>query len=165
MALRIRKATAMRKIKSALGAAVIATGLLGTLGTGTASAAPLRVYTRSVFDEYAVNAAGEAGYTTFGTYSTYSQTQIWINGQVTCSATPGWAAVSWCGVGGGNGTAKLNIGVNLKGRNWTAYSRANLYANAVGCYVWGGTSNGGGTANSTWPANTREGGEECEVPQ
>jgi len=143
----------------------MAAGLLGTLGTGTASAAPpQKVYTRTIFESYAVNAAGEAGSSMIGAYSTYSPTQIWINGQVQCNATEGWAAVSWCGVGGGNGTAKLNIGDNLKGRNWTAYNRVNLYANAAGCYTWGGSSNGG-TADSSWPANSERGGDECELAQ
>lgn len=148
----------MRKIKFALAAVVMAAGLLGTVGTGIASAS---TYDKTIFDDYAYNAAGEYGYATFGTMSTYTSTQIWINGTVHCSATESWAAVSWCGVGGGNGTAHLNIGVNLESRNWTAYARANLYANAAGCYVWGGSSNGG-SFTASWGANSTYNGEYCE---
>jgi hypothetical protein len=151
----------MRKIKFALVTVAMAASLLGTVGTGIASAS---TYAKTGFDSFAYNWAGDYGYTTFGAYSTYTSTQIWINGSVKCSATPGWAAVSWCGVGGGNGTAELNIGDNLKARNWTAYNRINIYANAAGCYVWGGTSNGGSTYAS-WPANTEEDGQYCELTE
>jgi hypothetical protein len=148
----------MRKIKFALVAVVMAAGLLGTVGTGIASAS---TYDQTIFDACAYNAAGEYGCTSFGAYSTYTSTQIWINGRVQCSATVSWAAVSWCGVGGGNGTATLNIGDNLAGRNWTAYNRVNIHANAAGCYVWGGSSNGG---SYTWSvgANSDDGGQLCE---
>jgi len=151
----------MRKMKFALAAVVMAAGLLGTAGTGIASAS---TYDKTLFDVYAVNWAGDSGYTTFGTYSTYTSTQIWINGKVQCSATPGFAAVSWCGVGGGNGTAHLNIGDNLEARNWTAYNRANLYANGAGCYVWGGTSNGG-SFHASWGTNSEYDGQYCELTQ
>jgi hypothetical protein len=151
----------MRKMKCALAAVVLAAGLLGTVGTGIASAS---TYDKTLFDDYSYNAADELGYSTFGTYSTYTATQIWINGSVQCSATPGWAAVSWCGVGGGNGTAELNIGDNLKGRNWTAYNRVNIYANAAGCYVWGGSSNYG-SYDASWPAKTAIDGQYCEYTE
>jgi hypothetical protein len=151
----------MRKIKFALMAVVMAAGLLGTVCTGIASAS---TYDYTVMDAYAWNWAGDYGYTTFGTYSTYTSTQIWINGKVHCSATEGWAAVSWCGVGGGNGTAHLNIGDNLEARNWTAYNRINIYANAAGCYVWGGSSNGG-SYHASWGANSEYNGEACELRQ
>jgi hypothetical protein len=50
--------------------------------------------------------------------STYSGKQVWINGKVRCYLFPdvGLGAaeqsLNWCGVGGGNGTAQLNIGIN-----------------------------------------------------
>jgi hypothetical protein len=50
--------------------------------------------------------------------STYSGSQVWINGNVRCYLYPnvnlgaGQQTLDWCGVGGGNGTATLNIGIN-----------------------------------------------------
>ncbi|MDQ2875710.1 MAG: hypothetical protein M3Y33_13325 [Actinomycetota bacterium] len=143
-------------------AVVMAAGLLGTVGTGIASAS---TYNKTLFDSFGYNWAGDYGYSTLGTYSTYTSTQIWINGSVRCSATPAWAAVSWCGVGGGNGTAELNIGDNLKARNWTAYDRVNIYANAAGCYAWGGSSNVSGTSTASWPANSEYDGQYCELAE
>lgn len=151
----------MRKIKFALVAVVMAAGLLGTVGTSIASAS---TYNKTLFDSFGYNWAGDYGYSTLGAYSTYTGTQIWINGSVHCSATPGWAAVSWCGVGGGNGTATLNIGDNLAARNWTAYDRVNIYANAAGCYGWGGSSNGG-SYTASWRANTSDDGQFCEYTE
>jgi hypothetical protein len=50
--------------------------------------------------------------------STYSGSQVWINGKVQCYLYPSIEdglseqKLKWCGVGGGNGTATMNIGIN-----------------------------------------------------
>ena len=50
--------------------------------------------------------------------STYSGSQVWINGKVRCYVYPSIEdglseqKLDWCGVGGGNGTSTLNIGIN-----------------------------------------------------
>jgi hypothetical protein len=78
-----------------------------------------------------------------GIHTTSTATQIWINGKVSCIAKAGFA-ISWCGVGGGNGTATLNFGMNVVGQGLGGgydWFRMNLYANGAGCYRWWGGPN------------------------
>jgi len=80
----------------------------------------------------------------FQVYSTYSASQIWINGHVSCSGG-GYVPVNvtWCGVGGGNGTAVLNVGVNWNVPAWGAsglYERMDILANNGGCTTFGSNS-------------------------
>jgi hypothetical protein len=88
----------------------------------------------------------------FQVYSTYSASQIWINGKVSCKgqgydgnprAADGPVDITWCGVGGGNGTAVLNVGVNWNVPAWAAdglYERMDLLAGGGGCTTWGTNS-------------------------
>ena len=88
----------------------------------------------------------------FQAYSTYSATQIWINGHVTCHLQtvrngPIPVNITWCGVGGGNGTAYLNIGVNWNVPDWHAYNlyeRMNIVSGGGGCTTFGTNSPVGG---------------------
>ena len=121
----------MRKIKLAAAVLAAVTGLLAApLAANAASARPAEsVYTLSSMTR-AFSAlepcpgdsnvyCTDSGDVHFQVYSTYSASQIWINGKVSCkgqgySGLPTAAPVdiTWCGVGGGNGTAVLNVGVN-----------------------------------------------------
>ena len=92
----------------------------------------------------------DSGDVHFQVYSTYSASQIWINGKVSCkgqgySGLPTAAPVdiTWCGVGGGNGTAVLNVGVNWNVPAWGSgglYERMDLLAAGGGCTTWGSNS-------------------------
>ena len=101
----------MRKIKLAMAAAAVAAGLLApTLAAGAANASTYtysHIY-RCVFDGDKYNQSSACFI--LAAYSTYTQTQVWINGPVYCTPTEGIVNITWCGVGGGNGTGVLNIG-------------------------------------------------------
>ena len=78
----------------------------------------------------------------FKAYTTYSSTQVWINGKVSCSRSGDSPPVdiTWCGVGGGNGTGYLNIGVNWNVPGWQAnnlYERMNIVEGGEGCTTFG----------------------------
>lgn len=80
-----------------------------------------------------------------GANSTYTQEQVWINGNVYCYHTSGSVNIGWHGVGGGNGTGNLNIGCNFTFSGITGlYERMSIYAAGVGCSTWGSNSNIGG---------------------
>ena len=77
-----------------------------------------------------------------GEYTTVSasRTQIWINGTPNCLPF-GHGVVTWHGVAGGNGTAKLDTGCNYQaydnaGHLHKYYMRYELYANGE-CVVNG----------------------------
>jgi opacity protein-like surface antigen len=139
----------MRRIKSAAALLALAAALLAVPSAAiAASVSPAEsVYTHS--DIYrcmlVTDGHGEAC-VVLGTYSTYSATQIWINGHVSCSwyaNEPTNLEITWCGVGGGNGTAVLNIGVNWQVPNWDAsglYERMDILAGHGGCSTWGTNS-------------------------
>lgn len=146
----------MRKTKSFAAALAAAVGMLlaspvtastaSTASTArpastgsTAEPAQSEGYT---YTEYDLQGTLPDGYETFGGldfYSTNDENQIWINGKVNCWVEYDWT-YSWCGVGGGNGTAVLNTGINLvaPGRSW--YFRVDAYANGAGCYAWGSSN-------------------------
>src|ERR1700678_2707145 len=140
----------MRKVKLAAAILAAVTGLLAA--PGVASAASVKpaesVYTTSsltreflAFEPCLQNVCTLDGQVHFQVYSTYSASQIWINGHVSCSgdgAVP--VTVTWCGVGGGNGTSVLNVGVNWQVLEWDAgglYERMDLLAGHGGCTTWG----------------------------
>jgi hypothetical protein len=145
----------MSKIKLAAVTLATVAGLVavpGAAGAASASPASAEVYTTSSMiremDNTIINAQGVsttyASTVYFQVYSTYSSSQIWINGHVTCDGG-GDAPVNitWCGVGGGNGTAVLNVGVNWDVPDWDAYGlyeRMDLLANHGGCTTWGSNS-------------------------
>jgi hypothetical protein len=142
----------MRKIKSAVAAAAVAAGVLASpLAAGTANAANAEsVYIVSFIDRCAsVGPANIHDCFQLGTFSTYSQTQIWINGKVFCHPYAGTVHITWCGVGGGNGTGALNIGDNFNFPNATGglYERMNIYAGGAGCSTWGSNSDTNGVHN------------------
>jgi hypothetical protein len=137
----------MRKIKWAVAMAAVAAGMLASpLAAGTANAA--LTYTWSVIDRCAtVNGSLNHDCIELGAYSTYSQTQVWINGTVYCRPYSGSVSYSWCGVGGGNGTGALNIGVNFTFSGVTGlYERMNIFAGGSSAY--GGAGPGCGTFGS-----------------
>jgi hypothetical protein len=146
----------MRKIKSAVAVVTVFAGMLASLlGAGTANAES--VYTVSYInrcmdikvDNLIPPTLREYCYH-LGAYSTYSQTQIWINGQVSCynynynspGDQNGRTNITWCGVGGGNGTAALNIGadVTFSGVAGSYYERMNIYSGGTGCSTFGSNS-------------------------
>ena len=157
----------MRKIKLAAAVLAAVTGLLAApVAANATTARPAEsVYTLSSMTR-AFSAlepcngdsnvySTDSGYVHFQVYSTYSASQIWINGRVSCSGQgyeglPGSADapvhITWCGVGGGNGTAVLNVGVNWNVPNWYAdglYERMDLLADNGGCTTWGTNSDYG----------------------
>ena len=155
----------MRKIKSAVAVAAVAAGMLAPLlSAGTANAES--VYTVSYINRCAVKKVNNLIPPTLayycyhlGAHSTYSQTQIWINGTVSCynyNNNPGGGDVNgtthitWCGVGGGNGTGVLNIGANVtySGIAGSYYERMNIYSGGAGCSTWGSNSDVNGI--SSW---------------
>jgi hypothetical protein len=152
----------MWKIKSAVAAVAVSAGMLAPLlGTSTANAES--VYTVSYINRCMDVKANNLIPPTFrdycyhlGAYSTYSQTQIWVNGQVSCynynlnsgGDVNGRTNITWCGVGGGNGTGTLNIGANVtySGIKGSYYERMNIYSGGAGCSTWGSNS----AVNGIW---------------
>jgi hypothetical protein len=165
----------MRKIKSAVAAAAVAVavaaGMLASpLAAGTANAAT--TYTVSYIQRCAtVSGSANKDCLKMGAYSTYSQTQVWINGTVFCSPYSGSVNIGWHGVGGGNGTGALNIGCNFTFSGVGGlYERMNIYAGGSGCSTWGSNSDTNGITRwwndtdnepSPWPYGI---GVECELP-
>jgi len=139
----------MRKIKPTVAAAALAAGMLATpLAAGTANAAS--TYSISFINRCAT-VSGSQNHDCFqlGTYATYTNSQVWINGNVRCHPYSGSVTYSWCGVGGGNGTGALNIGINFTFSGVTGlYERMDVLAggnvayggNGPGCSTWGSNS-------------------------
>jgi hypothetical protein len=132
----------MRKIKSVVAALAVIVGALGALGAPTAASAaasvPGNVYTYNSLTLCHSSCSQSGGsWVEMRTYATYSRSQVWINGHVSCSSGGDWI-VTWCGVGGGNGTAELNIGANFGSPpGGEDYVRMNIIQNGAGCYSWG----------------------------
>jgi hypothetical protein len=96
----------MRKLKTAGTALAVMAAVLGapeTAGTAFANS-----YTFSAI-ERCINHLNYCVY--MSAHSTYSNSQVWINGKVNCHGTH-TTGITWCGVGGGNGTVDLYIGVD-----------------------------------------------------
>lgn len=129
----------MVKIKSALAVLAVAAASLALPGVANASVYTTSYMTRE-FDRQNPNTLEQESATVyFQVFSTYTSRQIWINGRVTCDGSP-VAHITWCGVGGGNGTATLNVGLNWDVPDWGAYGlyeRMNLHANGARCDTWG----------------------------
>jgi hypothetical protein len=69
-----------------------------------------------------------------------AHTQIWLNGAVKC-LNPYGGSITWCGLGGGNGTYVLNVGMNYQkygtdGTLYKYYLRMVLDASAA-CWYQG----------------------------
>jgi hypothetical protein len=140
----------MRKIKLVVVALAATAGLLATptaaIAASAASAASAEsVYTKSIVTRCFADGL-LAGCVYFRAYSTYSATQVWINGSVYCKGEgfdgnpPAPVDVTWCGVGGGNGTGFLNVGVNWNVPAWKAnglYERMNIVEGGEGCTTFG----------------------------
>jgi hypothetical protein len=131
-----------------------------------ASARPAEsVYTLSGINRCAADNDGvDYACVSLAAHSTYSATQIWINGNVACTwwSTGVEEDITWCGVGGGNGTATLNIGINWNIPAWSAnglYERMDIFANHDygGCSTWGTNSPVGSVYN--W---YNDGAVQCE---
>jgi hypothetical protein len=155
----------MRKIKSAVAVAAVAAGMLASpFAAGIANAS---TYTLSFIDRCAMvslnGSVGDLQEDCFqlGAYSTYSQTQVWINGSVICNPYQGSVNITWCGVGGGNGTGALNIGDNFTfpGATGSFYERMDMFAGGAGCETWGSNSPGNGIYD--WG---NDGAPVCESP-
>lgn len=164
----------MRKIKLAVAAAAVAAGLLApAFAAGTANAA--LTYTISYIQRCAtVHGSANIDCFKMGTYSTYSQTQVWINGRVFCDPYSGSVTYSWCGVGGGNGTGALNIGINFTFSGIGGlYERMQIYAGFAGCSTWGSTHTSPNGVTRWWndtdnepssPPGLNYNGVVCEYP-
>jgi hypothetical protein len=128
----------MRKAKSVAVALAATAGMLlaSPIAASAAATSPQEsVYTYSLFE---VSLPGTSLSAYFYLYTTFSQTQIWINGKVTCPTTPGWVT-SWCS-NTNNGQAYINAGQNLTSPSGSWYQRADIYANYSGCSWWGSSS-------------------------
>jgi hypothetical protein len=75
--------------------------------------------------------------------TTYSYSQIWINGHVSCTHGGGWVT-TWCS-NTNNGKSYLNVGMNWTGSTQsgfengeTSWWRMNILANGAGCNDWHG---------------------------
>jgi hypothetical protein len=152
----------MRKIRSAIAAAGVAAGVLPSiLAAGTASAST--TYTLSYVDRCA-SVGSDTTYPDcfqLGAYSNKTNSQISISGQVICHPFSGKVNISWCGVGGGNGTGTLNIGDNFTfpGATGSYYERMDLYAGPDPvCKSWGSNANGNGITH-WWISQSG-----CEAP-
>jgi hypothetical protein len=137
----------MKRIIMAALALAGAAGLLAAPAAANAAVAkPAEsVYTESIVTRCFADHLLE-GCVYFRAYSTYSATQVWINGSVYCKGEgfdgdpPAPADVTWCGVGGGNGTGFLNVGVNWNVPAWKAnglYERMDIVENGEGCTTFG----------------------------
>ena len=149
----------MRKIKSVAAAAAVAVAvgvLASPLAASTANA--VTVYTYSYIDRCAVVAGTGGQHDCFelGAHSTYSPSQVWINGSVYCHIISGTVKITWCGIGGGNGTGALNIGDNFAFNGISGlYERMDIFAggdrssggNGPGCDTWGSNADTRGITN------------------
>jgi hypothetical protein len=164
----------VRKIKWVVAVAAVAAGMLASLlAAGTANASQ---YTFSGIDRCAtVHLDGVAQCFELGAYSTYTQTQVWINGSVICNRYSGSLGITWCGVGGGNGTGALNIGDNftLPDATGSYYERMDIFAggntfyggDGPGCDTWGSDSDTNGvTSWSIDGGGPGAFGLDCEDP-
>jgi hypothetical protein len=149
----------MRKIKLAV---AVAAGMLApSLAAGTANA---NTYTISFIDRCARVGTSSGNLETdcfqLGAYSTYTDSQVWINGSIICHPYQGSVHITWCGVGGGNGTGALNIGDNFTfpGATGSYYERMDIFAGGSGCDTWGSNSVG----NGIWQWGNVNG--ICEAP-
>lgn len=134
----------MRKIKFLLAAAAVAAGLLmAPMAASPASAAS--DYTLSwVGLCYYGGAEGCAiGNVSLTVTTTYSYSQIWINGKVYCTHGGGWV-YTWCS-NTNNGKSYLNVGMNWTGSTQSGFNngetswwRMNILANDAGCNPWHG---------------------------
>jgi hypothetical protein len=131
----------MKKIKLAVAVAAMVAGILApALAAGTANAS---TYTISYIDRCAQFGSGPGVYDCFqlGAHSTYTNSQVWINGSVFCHPYSGSVTITWCGVGGGNGTGALNIGDNFTfSRVKGLYERMDMFAGGAGCETFGSNS-------------------------
>ena len=136
----------MKRIKLAAMALGLAAGLAAAPSVAaTASVRPAEsVYTVTTVNRcFSDQIYSECVY--FQAHTTYSSTQIWINGNVSCHWSGSYTAVdiTWCGLGGGNGTGYLNEGVNWNVPGWNAnglYARMNIVSNGGGCVEYGNDS-------------------------
>lgn len=159
----------MNRIKVAALALAAAAGLLAAPSAANAAVtrAAESVYTVSSMTRCFVSSNGNSysECVSFKAYTTYSATQIWINGHVSC----GWSSsgyvtpvdITWCGVGGGNGTGYLNVGVNWNVPDWDAYGlyeRMNIVSGGEGCTTFG-TNSVVGQINYWWNDSL-----VCEAP-
>ena len=134
----------MRKIKSLLAAAAVAAGLLMAPLTASPASAE-SVYTLSWIGFcFHASAQGCAiGNVNLTVTTTYSYSQIWINGHVSCTHGGGWV-ITWCS-NTNNGKSYLNVGMNWTGTPQSgidngqySWERMNILANGAGCSPWGG---------------------------
>jgi hypothetical protein len=134
----------MRKIRSVVAVLAVVGGLLATPIT----AASASVSTASAATTYTLSNFGlcdtvgcDYAWVSLNVYSTYSYSQVWINGTVDCEHGGQWVT-SWCGKTN-NGESYLNVGENWVGPDISGYEwyRLNIYANGAGCRFWGTTYN------------------------
>jgi len=140
----------MQKITSVVTSVVVAAGalVLSLAAAGTANASG--TYTYSYIDRCASVAGQGTDCFELGAYTTATTSQIWINGSVSLSPYLGSVTVTWRGVGGGNGTASLNIGADFNLPYHTGlYERMNI-GDLVGiCSTNGSNADSGGTHGIT----------------
>jgi hypothetical protein len=135
----------MRKIKSVAVALVAAAGLLAA--PSAANAASIRP-AESVYTLTGVGICAFSGGTgcadanvSLYVYTTYSYSQIWINGNVDCAHGGAWV-ITWCS-NTNNGQSYINLGMNWMGSigipsGSYAWWRVNIFANGAGCDPWSG---------------------------
>jgi hypothetical protein len=149
----------MRNIKWAVAVAAMVAGLLAS-SLAAAGVANAGTYSISGIDRCAsVGSFGTPRCFELGAYDTFTQNQVWINGNVWCHGYTAGMGIGWHGVGGGNGTGALNIGCNftMADANGGFYERMDLFAggstdfggDGPGCHAWGSNSPGNGV-NHWW---------------
>jgi hypothetical protein len=138
----------MEMRKNKLAAAILAV-FTGALLFAVPAAANASTYTESYINRCAtVKSSGTNQCFQLGAYSTYTSTQIWVNGNVDCRSLSGSVDFTWCGVGGGNGTGVLNIGGNFNMPGVSGlYERMDIKADGKGCSTSGSNSDTGGVTN------------------
>lgn len=136
----------------ALIVAVVAVALSVTAGNAANAANAKSVYTHTEIIRCQISGRPTNGCIDIFTNATYSGTQIWVNGNVQCIPTSfdGKARTTWCGVGGGNGTATLDVGANWTDSEGNFYQRVNIPANGnTGISGnWPATNNGKGCSSN-----------------
>jgi hypothetical protein len=142
----------MRRTKTVVAAAAVAVGVLASpLAAGTAHAASESTTT---YTWTGIGRCAQVGNAhdcfEMSAYQTFSRTQIWINGTVSCTpyGNGGDIQIVWCGVGGGNGTGSLNIGANFHASGIRGlYLREDIFAGFEGCHQYGSNADTAGITN------------------
>ena len=113
-----------RQLSWAAAIMLATTGLIGLVGF--AAPAQASTYTISSYERclnYVNGLNGKYYCVRIQVHTTNTSSQIWINGSTSAYYSGEAPKITWSGLGGGNGTGKLNVGINwswpgLSGSFW-----------------------------------------------